>query len=153
MHYPDYNSGKIVLMEGEWFLFLIHNLVQLQDDDWYFVLQDVNGLKHFMPAGFYKNYGLKPGDEISCKIDRINCTGRIFLEPRHPVYADGKNYFFDILHKSDQDGGIKLIVKDIFENNIEVPVKGLLENAIFYEKKVQCVVLAVKKGLPILEIA
>ena len=90
MHYPAYNSGNIILSEGNWYLFRIYNLLQLQDSAWYYVLQDLNGLKHFMPADYYTNYGFKIGDEITCKVDRINCTGRIFLEPKHPRYIEGE---------------------------------------------------------------
>jgi len=89
MQYPGYNTGKVILSEGDWFPFRITKFVQLQDNSWYYVLQDINGLKHFMPAGYYKDYGFSIGIQIKCKIDRINCTGRIFLEPEHPYYQEG----------------------------------------------------------------
>jgi len=152
MQNPGYNSGNISFTEGEWFPFRIHNLVQLQDDSWYYVLQDGNGLKHFMPAEFYENYGLKAGDEISCKIDRINCTGRIFLEPKHPYYKEGESYYFDIKNDSNPDIESVLMVREKSGNIIEVPVNGIKKVDINEEKRVRCIVKSITKGRIILEI-
>ena len=153
MQNPGYNSGSIIFSEGEWFPFRIHKLVQLKDDAWYYILQDGNGLKHFMPAEYYKTYGLKPGDEISCKIDRINCTGRIFLEPRHPIYKEGESYYFDIIKDSNPDIEDVLMVTENSGNIIEVPVIGIKKVDINDEKRVRCIVKCITKGRIILEIS
>ena len=153
MQYPGYNTGSVILSEGKWFPFRIHNLVQLQDDSWYFVLQDMNGMKHFMPAEYYKSHGFKTGDEISCKIERINCTGRIFLEPKHPCYNEGEIYLFDLVSNQEKDNGRMLIVEEIAGNKIEVPLCGNKNLDINGEKKVACLVKSIKKGIPILEIS
>jgi hypothetical protein len=152
MQYPGYNIGTIILTEGNWFPFRIHNLLQLQDDAFYYILQDINGLKHFMPAEYYKNYGFKPGDEILCKIDRINCTGRIFLEPKHPYYNEGEMYPFDLITYSNRGDERLLIVREITGNSIEVPLYRNKNIDITEEKKVMCIVKSIKKGKPILEI-
>jgi len=154
MQFPGYNTGNIILSEGDWFPFKIHNLVQLQDDEWYYVLIDVNGLKHFMPAAFYKNYGLTIGEELLCKIDRINCTGRIFLEPKHPLYCENESYFFDLAEvKPMVSSGESIYVKELFGNLIEVSaLKKAADKIRFLDRKVRCVVKSIKKGLPILEI-
>ena len=153
MHYPGYDTGKIILSEGAYFPFRIHNLLQLQDDAWYFVLQDVNGLKHFMPAEFYENYGFKPGDEIICKIDRINCTGRIFLEPRHPFYSEGETYLFETAANPDSMNVAALIVKDCTGNSIEIVKSRINKSEVMEENQVRCRVKSIKKGKLILEIA
>lgn len=152
MQNPGYNSGNIIFTEGKWFPFRIHNLVQLQDDSWYFVLQDGNGLKHFMPAEFYENYGLKPGDDISCKIDRINCTGRIFIEPKHPCYKEGECYYFDIIKDANSDIENVLMVRENLGNIIKIPVNGIKKVDINEEKSVRCIVKSISKGRLILEI-
>jgi len=152
MQYPGYNSNKIILFEGKWFPFKIHNLVQLQDDAWYFVLQDMNGMKHFLAAEFYESYCLKPGDEITCKIDRINCTGRIFLEPKHPRYNEGEIYYFDVINSPNPNNENVLIVRDILGVLIRIPVNGLNNVDINEEKMVRCIVKNIKKGRLILEI-
>jgi hypothetical protein len=152
MHYPGYETGEIRLLEGKWFPFKIHNLVQLQDDEWYYVLQDINGMKHFMPAENYKHYGFNPGDEILCKIDRINCTGRIFLEPNHPHYKEGEIYYFDVISLSDQGNEKVLIVREILGNSIEVPVYKNMNTDLKEVKKIRCIVKTITKGKPILDI-
>ena len=152
MQYPGYNFGNVILSEGEWFPFKIHNLVQLQDNAWYYVLQDINGMKHFMPAGNYARYGFIPGDEISCKLDRINCTGRIFLEPRHPHYKEGEIYYFDVISLTDQGNEKVLIVREILGNSIEVPVCRNINMDLKERKMVRCIVIAIIKGRPILDI-
>ena len=151
MQYPGYSTGKVILSEGDWFPFRIHNLVQLQDDEWYYILVDINNLKHFMPAEYYAGYGFRIGDEISCKIDRINCTGRIFLEPKHPYYNEGELYLFDVCVVSKEDDKQILVVKEILGNSIEVPLYDirLLNNS--KENKVRFMVKSIKKGKPILE--
>jgi len=153
MQYPGYETGNIRLLEGKWFPFKIHNLVQLQDDEWYYILRDINGLKHFLPAEYYDSYGLKPGDEINCKIDRINCTGRIYLEPEHPFYKEGKIYNFDVISSPDFDQEKILLVREISGKTIEVGVPDNLNIYLNTKKMVQCLVKAIKKGKPLLEIS
>ncbi len=151
MQYPGYNSGKIALSEGDWFPFLVYNYIQLQDREYYFILQDINGLKHFLPAEFYKNYGFKIEDEVLCRIDRINCTGRIFLEPKHPNYNEGEKYFFEVYRLVENDSNKYVIVKDISGNCIEVPVYGNKIIDLIERKEVECIVKNIKKGELILE--
>jgi hypothetical protein len=152
MQYPGYNTGKITLCEGEWFPFKVYNLIRLQDEAWYYVLQDINGLKHFMPAQYYAEYGFKVGDEITCKVDRINCTGRLFLEPKHPFYTEGNHYLFDLLSDPNPVEEKAIIVKEIFGNSIQVPLYGINKIHLNGKLKVSCVVKNIKKGKPILEL-
>jgi len=153
MHYHGYNTGKINLTEGAWFPFRIHKLVQLQDEEWYYILEDMNGLRHFIYAENYKYYGFKPGDEISCKIDKINCTGRLFLEPRHPHYNAGEIYSFDLVKCSGEDTEKTLTVREISGKEIEVLLFGNRNIDICGVKKVRCIVKSIKKGILFLEIS
>ena len=150
MKYPGYDTGKEILAEGRWYPFRIHNHLQLQDGLWYYVLEDINGLKHFMPAGYYTNYALKTGEKINCRIDKINCTGRIFLEPKHPVYKEGEIYNFDVLSFEIKDDSCMLFVKDIYGNSIEVQQYGISEDSFEPQKSVRCIVETIKKGIPVL---
>jgi hypothetical protein len=152
MQYPGYNSGNVILNEGEWFPFIIHNLVQLQDDAWYFVLQDINGMKHFMAAENYKSYGFLVGDMILCKIDKVNCTGRVFLEPKHPDYKEGEIYYFDFVSYSNYGDKSVLIVRENSGDSIEVVVNGTKKVDFNDEKRVRCIVKSITKGRLILEI-
>ena len=151
MQYPGYNTGNITFVEGDKYPFKIHNLVKLQDGANYYVLLDVNGLKHFLPSEFYISYGFMVGDEITCTIDKINCTGRIFLEPNHPFYKEGESYEFTIENICKTGDLFTVQVKDIFENSIEVPVYGTKSDSIMDKKKVVCRVQSIKKGKIILD--
>lgn len=152
MQYPGYNEGQVKFEEGSSFRFKIHNLLQLQDNNWYYVLVDLNGLKHFLPEKHYKHYNFLIGSEITCVIEKINCTGRIYLEPEHPHYQSGKEYSFTV-QSSDLDNQVpKLFVNDIFENCIEIELKNSIEFDRNHKKQVQCLVKKVKKGIPILEL-
>ncbi len=152
MQFPGYTTGSVALQEGEWLPFKIHNLIQLQDDNLYFVLQDINGMKHFLTAEYYMNYNLKVGDEISCKIDRINCTGRIFLEPKHPYYTENEIYTFDLLNYTEQGDEISLLVKGFRTENTEVRVFVPPKMDFSTLKSVKCIVKSLKKGKLILEL-
>lgn len=152
MQYHGYNAGNIILTEGDFFPFRILNLIQLQDNEWYYILKDINGLKHFMPAEYYKNYGFTTGDEIVCKIDKINCTGRIFLEPEHPFYKIGEVYNFAVISCTGIGNEIALFVREKSGNSIEVPICFSDFNSVNEENKVNCIVKSIKKGMPILEI-
>ncbi len=152
MQYPGYNTNQVVFKVGENSTFKIHNILQLQDNEWYYVLLDVNGQKHFMPAGFYKNYGFSAGDEIICRIDKINCTGRIFLEPRHPIYKEDEIYTFRVIGTSLNSSNSTLLVNDIFGNCIEVPTCNIENSSSYLETMVSCKVKSLIKGMPILEL-
>jgi hypothetical protein len=151
MQYPGYNTGNVNLEEGEWYHFKIHNLVLLQDEAYYYVLTDINGMKHFMPSVYYIDYGLNIGDVINCKIDRINCTGRIFLEPAHPFYKEGGIYSFNLESYIIQGNNLTLFVKGIVGNSVEVPVRDIAINNIATIKTVSCKVQSIKKGELLLE--
>ena len=145
MYYPGYNSGNVVFSEGNWFPFRVHNCVQLQDGEYYYVLQDINGLKHFLPAEFYENYGFTIGDAILCRIDRINCTGRIYLEPKHPHYSEGEIYHFEVINSTNSGLNNFLVVKDISGNSIEVHLCGNEKIETNDKNLVQCFVKSIRK--------
>ena len=89
----DFRPIKIpnsLLTEGESFVFLLIGKLDLDRGDAYFVMQDPYGYKMLMPAGFYEDYGFQEGQEVVCKVDKISCSGKIYLEPRHPYYEEGK---------------------------------------------------------------
>jgi hypothetical protein len=149
-----YNSGKR-LEEGKHYLFQVIGQVILQDEQSYFILEDPYKIRHLLPAWFYKNYGIEAGKSINCKVDKINCTGRVYLEPEHPYYVEGKFYSFPILHLTNHPHKVKIsiIVTDIFENEISVAypkdiVNGKIENR--EAVNISCKVANIRKGKPIL---
>ncbi|MDF1550341.1 MAG: hypothetical protein P1P88_21125 [Bacteroidales bacterium] len=88
---------KRKLEVGKVFDFRVIKSLQLPDNESYYVLLDPFGERHLLPAKYYNDYGLTVGEIISCHVDKVNCQGRIFLEPLHPQYAIGKIYEFTLL--------------------------------------------------------
>jgi hypothetical protein len=137
--------------EGEEYSFIIHKLVELQDNNKYLIVCDTEGIKHFIPAAAYNNYTFSAGNFITCKVVKINCTGRIILEPRHPVYQEGKVYEFEIV--ATRKPGIKgvITVADVFGNQLKVNAPAQLSVKQFQEKKIPCLVKKIRNGVPEIE--
>lgn len=137
------------LVQGQTLLFRILKLVELNPNDSYWVLQDPMGYKLLLPAVFYANYGLEEGNTISCRIDKINCNGKVFLEPQHPVYQEGKAYDFPVV-----EYGERLNILDESEFFIRVRAStGDLWDVVTHNKVfdtipaiVSCFVERIKKG-------
>ncbi len=85
---------KLPLEQGKFYLFELYKKVNCPKGDKYFVLTDPFGNKHLVPVKYYTNYKLKMGSYYLCKVDKINCLGRIFIEPPHPFYKENESYLF-----------------------------------------------------------
>jgi hypothetical protein len=86
--------------EGNDYPFVVRNLIRLPDDE-YFVIEYRDGRKFMMKKKYYgSEYGLIPGKEIICRVDKINCNGRIFFEPHHPYFRPGMRAEFEITGES-----------------------------------------------------
>ncbi|MBE9467693.1 MAG: hypothetical protein IMY72_05140 [Bacteroidetes bacterium] len=142
--------------EGETYQFKVNNITTLPDDNKeFFVLQDIFGNKQLLTTEYYKNYNIKKGRIIKCKVDKINCNGKIFLEPEHPIYKQGKIYDFESVKFDKQKNYIGfeeniLVVKDCFNNRIKIHCN----NEFKIEKNiVKAKVEFVKKSIPFLSLA
>ncbi|NVO18287.1 MAG: hypothetical protein HXX13_01220 [Bacteroidetes bacterium] len=147
----DPNLGRILIDEGSILYFKVMNIVSLQDNRDYYILEDPNGLKHFIDAEAYATYGIKIGSKLKCKVDKINCTGRILLEPEHPIYVDGQTYFFKVISVNESGVNNNIVVEDIFQNRIEVNIQNIKNQLGKDVESLKAVVIKVKKGRPILE--
>lgn len=133
----------MVFKEGEWYNFRIINQIDIPDKGNQFVLQHTSGRKILLPADNYVKYNLRIGSIIDCRVDKINCTGQIFMEPKHPYYTIGNVYTFKILAINDKD---KLIeVEDILGEKIEVFSNNFINSDI---DEIPLKVINIKKGKP-----
>lgn len=137
------------LKEGETYPFHILRTVELDPGELSFVLKDPSGYRFMMPGKYYKAYGFDSGKQIECRVDKINCKGKIFLEPVHPHYREGQVYAFELLDvRRCQAAGEPMLflhVKDALGFNWEVPCKtGSIGDAM--PEKVCCRVNRIKKG-------
>lgn len=145
------NIGCQLLTEGEWYLFKIIKRISLDDNESFFVLADKMNYKILLPANYYADCDLKVGQNIKCRVDKINCNGQIFLEPEHPVYTENEKYFFDVIEAGrrkniiDQDE-LFFVVKDAFSNKWMVTSTDLDNQNLINSKKIECCVERIKKG-------
>ncbi|HDP74842.1 MAG TPA: hypothetical protein ENN49_03050 [Bacteroidales bacterium] len=136
--------------EGEWYSFTVTKVIDLPGSGKQFVLTHESGKKLLLPCQFYVKYNISVNSNIKCRVDKINCTGQIFIEPAHPVYRIGGTYSFRIkqITHSVFEEAQNLTVCDIFDNEIEVLVpKGTIGTG---QAEVTLKVLGIKKGVPIL---
>lgn len=143
------------LVEGNWYKFEIIKLIELPSEKQKnYILKDDNNKRYLLPVEYYVNYGFKIGDFITCRLDKINCVGQYYLEPKHPVYNEGEVFDFyleEIDEKRNENGDLvgHYIVRDIFNNQI-----GFSCNEFFVPGKVgdkiSCRVEKVRKGKLIL---
>jgi len=147
-----YPEDELRLSEGKYYPFLVYNLVKLQDSHYYFVLEDPFKLRHFIPEEPYYKYGFNIGDLIKCHVDRINCTGRVFLEPLHPFYKSGQFYNFDIeLIEYLENGETRMEISDCLGNKIVLHYPEITKVDPVM-RSIKCKVQQIKKGIPELEI-
>lgn len=137
------------LTEGRHYPFRIVKSVNFGQDA-FFVMQDPLGYKVLMPRHFYTHYGFEDGQTIECRVDKINCNGRMFLEPVHPFYKEGEEYPFPIV-----DYGIRINildehetfvkVEDIFKQQWEVRLYKSADS-IHESNTLNCILERIKKG-------
>lgn len=128
----DVSTIKLKLKEGFMYPFVIYGKVDLPDGNEYFVLKDPNDVKHLLLTRYYKNFNFQLGQTIECRVDKINCNGKIYLEPQHPYYELGKIYEFPFQSIEDYKDNLGkvhqfAIFTDIFQNEIKIPLDTLPE--------------------------
>lgn len=148
---------KTVRLEpGNWYYFTIIKIVTIPYDQDYFMMRDEYGYKHLVPSVYYSHYELYPGKGVWCRLDRINCLGRLFFEPEHPVYKQGRTYRFTLLsiERVRQENGEETwsaVVSDIFGLKWRtIPFKAVLP--LKYSGKISCLVKRIKKAQLSLEV-
>ncbi len=137
--------------EGESILFKIKKLIELAENEEYYVLEDSLGQRQLLKAEYYKNYGFKTGQKIICRIDHINCSGKIFLEPEHPFYKENEIYEFviDNIEKSEnrlKESVFHINSTDKTGNTATCITENIPENNIKPGQKIQYKIERIKKG-------
>jgi hypothetical protein len=113
------------IKEGKTYPFRITGIVDLPDGTEHFVLTDPNRVKHLLKKKYYENYHFEIGQLITCRIDKINCNGKIYIEPCHPYYCLGKSYDFPLINVEVTKNKIKektAVFEDVFCNKVELPM-------------------------------
>jgi len=82
------------LKTGEVYKFLIIKKLKFPGGIDYFVMQDPYGDKHLLTARHYDHYNIQIQQYYNCRVDKVNCQGRLFFEPIHPFFKVGNSYLF-----------------------------------------------------------
>lgn len=145
------------LKQGKWYPFVFREMILLADNSEYMVMEDTAGMRHLLPSCYYKLYEFQKGQTIRCKVDKISCSGKIYLEPQHPFYHERKKYPFTIYGQGERINkktGRKeyfLKAKDTNGFNGEVNITGNAVFPSFFPFQCQCKLIRIKKGKLLLE--
>ncbi|HNW70867.1 MAG TPA: hypothetical protein PKI01_10720 [Bacteroidales bacterium] len=135
--------------EGQEYVFVVSNRIQLPpDDENFFILISAFNTKHLLPEKNYLNYNIVPGQRLKCRIDKINCSGKIFLEPEHPVYKEKEIYEFPVkgmetILNSEGKQELMILVDDCWHNDIFINASTVETGKL---KTIKCQVDRIKKG-------
>jgi len=114
--------------EGKTYTFNAVKSVELPGGEVNLMLNGPDSKKYLLPLKYYRGYKLVSPGPVQCKIDKINCSGKVFLEPANPFYSEGESYFFDVRDKSEctDSNGVRcrsITVSDRLGNLINVPAE------------------------------
>lgn len=142
---------------GEKYIFNVIREVTPDEKDMYWVLESPFRTRHLLQKSMYPNLDLIPGNHIQCRIDKINCSGRIFLEPENPYYQEGRFYDFIFGHFETITNSIgeKEEVAIVAGKHGENGVLSLQGNKIPLKigEVVNAAVLRIKKGVLVLTLS
>jgi hypothetical protein len=138
------------LTEGKSYGFTIIRVIKMPPDgEEQYVVQSESGSKHLLPKQFYEHYQFQCGQTICCRVDKINCNGKIFLEPDHPGCKPGDLVDFSVI-------GLKVISNSFHEKETMLILKDPWKHPAFLNindhdelakaGRLQCRVERIKKG-------
>lgn len=131
---------------GKQGFFTVKAIQPFTDRRLYLVLEDEKGYRFLQDYCPYANYGLKPGLKIICKIDKINCNGKVFLEPQHPWFEEGRNYVLPIVHRNNY--GLFTVI-EVVDPGGNPHILFLATDTV--KSNIECSIIAIRKGQVILE--
>jgi len=146
-----YNSN---LKAGVVYPFRMIKTTSLSEGDHYLVLESPTLSRHLLDLNLYPALRFKKEEFIRCRIDKINCSGKLFLEPENPDYMEGNDYPFIYDHNEEITNslGVKQIIAVLRGKNGEkavMPLDG--ENFHFkMEEIISGHLIRIKKGILIL---
>lgn len=76
--------------EGSYSIFSVVNEITLPpDQDRFYVMASETGTRYMVRADYYRHYQLRTGMQLRCRVDKVNCSGKVYLEPDHPFCKPG----------------------------------------------------------------
>lgn len=149
-------KGKFI--EGESYQFRYVRTVTMDED--FFLFEDFSGERYLIPTYYYKNFNFESGALINCLVSRIDCSGKVSLEPEHPYYKLENTYDFEFIElriSLEEDynkysGSTKkrkvyeLIVRDKYGNEHYVVPHEWQKKKKYEPKTISCLVQKIIKG-------
>jgi len=154
-------SSHIVNQQGEleinrYYQFLLVKTTAMPDGLEYYVIEDPFGKRHLMEKEPYKYYEFNLGQKVEIRIDKVNCKGKVFFEPKHPKYGLGATLSVPFIgHSTEIDKFNEetpvLLVKDPYDNITSVkPTNDKQRQKDFDTDFLHCEVYRISKGRLIL---
>jgi len=139
-----------MMEEGRTYPFTVVGYTELGEGESFFVMRDYLGYKMLMHAKHFSHYSFSVGCTIPCRIDKINCNGKIYLEPENPWYRENESYHFSVVGYGKRVNitglpEVYYIVQDLANRNWTVKMHGELFPAKL-PQSVFCQVVRIKKG-------
>ncbi|MCI0522417.1 MAG: hypothetical protein L0Y37_02065 [Bacteroidales bacterium] len=137
------------LEEGRYYIFTKVKNIVLPGGEVNLMLTGPDGKKYLLPLERYNDYNLETKTEIECKVDKINCSGKVFLEPEHPYYREGESYFFTLTGTTaagTNSGGDHIVEVSDFRGGLFNVSASLLKENIFPGSRVKLRVERISKG-------
>ncbi len=150
------NNKQGELEINRYYPFLFVKTTDMPDGIEYYIIEDIFGNRHLMEKAPYEQYGFILGEKAEIRIDKINCKGKVFFEPKHPRHSLGSTVEVAFIkHSSEFDKFQEeipvLMVKDP-DGNI-ASVKPTNDNQLkpdFKPEFLKCEVHKISKGRLIL---
>ena len=139
-----------IFEEGKYYTFTLTGKVVLPpDDEEFFVLKSQFDSRHLLKYLPYHYYGLEIDREVRCRIDKISCSGKMYLEPEHKDYKENNTYTFRVKGYEEilnSEGKAERFLRLLDVNEQPVMINIGDSNPRDYEDTVLCRVDRIKKG-------
>ncbi len=78
--------------EGRYLKFTVTGHIISESGQRFFVLLSRFKNRLLIPSDTYESFGIMIGVKVKCRVDKINCSGRILLEPMHGHFVANYRY-------------------------------------------------------------
>jgi len=132
------------LQEGNSYRFRVSKKVNIPPDNDEYIVVVLDDIRLLLKKNHFPNTEFIPNKEINCRVDKIGCNGKIYLEPENTNYKLFEDYFFDFEKIIEKDGNKRLLLYDDNGNKID-----LIYDEDFYkidDDKVLCKLWRIKKS-------
>lgn len=148
--YVNNKQGELEI--NRYYSFLLVKTTVMPDGLEYYVIEDIFEKRHLMEKEPYEKYGFILGETAEIRIDKVNCKGKVFFEPKHPRFSLGSTVEVKFIEHATELDKFKeeihvLMVKDP-EGHISPvkPTNDAQRNPDFKPDFLKCEVYRITKG-------